>query len=107
MVPAFEEAAFALEVGEISGPVETDFGWHILESLGKEDRLLDPATFEQLKAEVFNDWFIEKRVDHQPIINPDWEKYVPMEPNLPAEYLTYIQQLTSVQPELPVETPEE
>ncbi len=49
MVPAFETAAFALSVGDISDPIQTDFGWHILESLGKEDQELDPASFEQLQ----------------------------------------------------------
>ena len=30
MVPSFEQAIFALEVGEISAPVETRFGWHVV-----------------------------------------------------------------------------
>lgn len=31
MVASFEEAAFGLEVGEVSGPVRTQFGYHLIQ----------------------------------------------------------------------------
>ncbi|MBR4131835.1 MAG: peptidylprolyl isomerase, partial [Oscillospiraceae bacterium] len=37
MVPEFEDACAALEPGEISEPVKTQFGWHLIR-LNKKDR---------------------------------------------------------------------
>ena len=37
MVKPFEDAAFSMEVGEVSAPVETQFGWHLVKLLDKKD----------------------------------------------------------------------
>jgi peptidyl-prolyl cis-trans isomerase D len=105
MVQPFEEAAFALEVGDISDPVQTDFGWHILESLGKDDLLLEPSAYQQLRNQAFTDWITEKETLYQPIIHDNWSKYVPSEPALPQDYLAYIQSITTEQSLLPPGVP--
>ena len=46
MVPPFEEAVFALEVGALSEPVRTRFGWHLI----KLDERLEEEGEEKLRA---------------------------------------------------------
>ena len=47
MVKPFEEAAFALEAGKISAPVQSQFGWHVLRVDDK--RQSQPPSFEEVK----------------------------------------------------------
>lgn len=50
MVPAFADAAFKLKPGQISDPVHTQFGWHIIKLEDKRTKTFPP--FDQVKADV-------------------------------------------------------
>jgi peptidyl-prolyl cis-trans isomerase C len=50
MVPEFADAAFKLDVGQVSDPVKSPFGWHIIEILDKREKT--PPTFDQVKDQV-------------------------------------------------------
>lgn len=60
MVPTFEQAVFVLEVGEVSPPVETQFGWHVI--VLNDSREQEPPGLDQVRAEL-EDGLRRARVD--------------------------------------------
>ncbi len=53
MVPEFSEAAFALQPGEVSDPVQTQFGWHLIKV--EERRVAQAPAFEEVADELRNE----------------------------------------------------
>ena len=52
MVPEFAEVAFKLDKGQISDPVKTQFGWHIIKV---EDKRTKPTpTFDEVQGQIEN-----------------------------------------------------
>ncbi len=50
MVKPFEDAAFSMEVGAVSNPIKSDFGWHIIKL--EEKRMSQPPTLEQVGQQL-------------------------------------------------------
>lgn len=64
MIKEFENAAFALQANQISEPVTSTFGAHIIQVIGREqNRALEPATLEQRQATAFSDWLDKLALD--------------------------------------------
>lgn len=50
MVPEFEEMTFSMTPGEVSGPVKTQFGYHLIKLVSKTDAA--PKSFEEVKNNI-------------------------------------------------------
>lgn len=61
MVSAFNDAAFSLDVGTISDPIQSSFGWHIIQVLAREDHELDPQFLSNEKSKAYNNWLKDAR----------------------------------------------
>ncbi len=57
MVPSFSTAAFNLEPGDVSEPVQSQFGWHVIKL---EDKRTQPIpSYDEVAAEIAEDLFTQ------------------------------------------------
>jgi peptidyl-prolyl cis-trans isomerase D len=83
MVPEFENAAFGLEIGAISQPIQTQFGYHIIQVLAHGDVPLSAESYEQARQAAFSTWLEEARTEYSVVVHDNWQSIVPTDPAAP------------------------
>jgi peptidyl-prolyl cis-trans isomerase C len=71
MVPEFETAVIALEPGAMSGPVQTQFGWHVV--MLNETRITDAPPLDEVRRDLVTELQTKVLADHLEDLNADAE----------------------------------
>jgi len=86
MVPEFEAAAFTQEIGTISDPIKSQFGYHIIQVLDRRELPLSASDYKQNQQTAFSDWLKKSRDDSKVTINDIWNQHIPPMPTPLAQY---------------------
>jgi foldase protein PrsA len=76
--PEFAQAAVALEPGEISEPVQTQYGWHVIRLASKEVTPFEDVRDDLIDAQsstVFAEWVTAKDEQGEIEVNPSFGRF--------------------------------
>lgn len=90
--PDFLAGAFALnEDGQISDPVQSQFGWHLIQLVTKATNPVTSDKFAQIKQNYFANWLEQIRTSRTDIVIEDvWTEFAPETPAVPDDLYNYV-----------------
>lgn len=62
-VKPVDDAIFTLPIGQVSEPIESQFGWHVIEVLEREERELSPLDYRASQRQAFDEWLTKARTE--------------------------------------------
>jgi len=86
MLAPFEAAAFGLKIGEISQPVQTTAGWHIIQVLGHEVRPLTDTEYQTAVTNAMNTWLQAQHKTSKIVDAANWSDNVPSTPDIAGAF---------------------
>ena len=93
-----EKVAFSLNVGEISQPIQSTDGLHIIQVIGHEVRPLNDTDYQAAVTTAFNDWLKTQRDASKVVIADNWINYVPDVPTIQDAFNSVNATQTAVAP---------
>ena len=80
MVAEFENAAFSMKIGEISEPIKSQFGYHIIQVLGHDNIPLDASQYQEKRQTAFTEWLTKAKEGADVKTFDIWKQRVPTAP---------------------------
>jgi parvulin-like peptidyl-prolyl isomerase len=97
MVAEFEQAAFSQPIGEIGKPVQSQYGYHIIQVIARQDLPTTSSQYEQSRQTAFTDWLTKTSDDAKTaktLVTYDavWQAAIPDMPAAISQLLQSAQQ---------------
>lgn len=71
-------AAFSAQVDEVVGPIESQYGWHLLRIVDRQDREILEAAYQEAVDNAFETWIDDLTTEAEITVVDDWQDHLPL-----------------------------
>ena len=71
-------AAFSAQVDEVVGPIESQYGWHLLRIVDRQDREILETAYQEAVDNAFETWIDDLTTEAEITVVDDWQDHLPL-----------------------------